>query len=217
MIHREGIPTIGFIFIISLLLYFSIAYLLPFPWMKWVMVVLLVSFHAIILWFFRNPSRTIDKINDHQVLAPADGKLVVVEEINEDEFFHDTRIKLSIFMSPLNVHVNRYPISGSIEYYKYHPGKYYVAWHPKSSEENERNTTVINGIKAKVLVRQIAGAVARRIVCYAEEKSTVIQGEELGFIKFGSRVDVILPKEARIKVKPGQKITGNRTILAELS
>ena len=172
--------------------------------------------YLLVLQFFRNP---IIKINENPkyVLAPADGKVVVIEETEETEYLHEKRIQISIFMSPLNVHVNRNPVGGIVKYIKYHAGKYLVAWHPKSSTENERTTVVYelaDGLL--ILTRQIAGAVARRIKCYISENDQVSQGEEFGFIKFGSRVDVFLPLDARVKVKIDQKAKGGQTILAEL-
>ncbi len=168
------------------------------------------------LQFFRNPVRTIAEFNDSMVYAPADGKLVVMEETMETEYFNEKRLQLSIFMSPLNVHVNRNPISGKVEYYQYHPGKYLVAWHPKSSTENERTTVVLNNGKHEILFRQIAGAMARRIVSYLSTGMDVKQGEDMGFIKFGSRVDLYLPLDAEIKVNIGDVIKGNKTVLAVL-
>ncbi len=171
----------------------------------------------LILQFFRNPIFSITQ-NQNQVLAPADGKVVVIEETEETEYLKEKRRQISIFMSPVNVHVNRMPVEGSISYFKYHPGKYLVAWHPKSSTENER-TTVVAKMKngTEVLFRQIAGALARRIKCYVSEGQVLEQGQEFGFIKFGSRVDVFLPLDAKILVEVGQKTKGGRTVLAELS
>ncbi|HWA33759.1 MAG TPA: phosphatidylserine decarboxylase family protein, partial [Cyclobacteriaceae bacterium] len=155
--------------------------------------------------------------NEKTVLAPADGKVVVIEETNETEYLNSRRKQISIFMSPVNVHVNRMPVGGSISYYKYHPGKYLVAWHPKSSTENER-TTVVAKMKngTEVLFRQIAGALARRIKCYVKEGQTLDQGQEFGFIKFGSRVDIFLPLDATVNVKIGDVTKGGRTVIAEL-
>ena len=172
--------------------------------------------YLLILQFFRNPIISINE-DPNYVLAPADGKVVVIEETEETEYLKEQRIQISIFMSPLDVHVNRNPVGGVIQYIKYHAGKYLVAWHPKSSTENERTTIVYkmsNGVE--ILTRQIAGAVARRIKYYISENDEVIQGEEFGFIKFGSRVDVFLPLDAKVKVKPDQKARGGRTVLAEL-
>jgi phosphatidylserine decarboxylase len=171
---------------------------------------------AFTLWFFRNPPRVLIP-DDKIIYAPADGKLVVIEETQESEFFNDRRIQVSIFMSPLNVHVNRYPVSGNVVYSKYHKGQYLVAWHPKSSTHNERTTVVVeksNGVK--ILMRQIAGAVARRIVCYAKEGDKATQGADMGFIKFGSRVDLFLPLNTKINVQLNQTILGNKTIIGYL-
>jgi len=175
-----------------------------------------VIFYILILQFFREPVFDVVK-NEKQVIAPADGKVVVIEETEETEYLKSRRIQISIFMSPVNVHVNRMPVGGSIRYYRYHPGKYLVAWHPKSSIENER-TTVVAKMKngTEVLFRQIAGAVARRIKCYVKEGQTLEQGQEFGFIKFGSRVDIFLPLNATILIKTGQATTGGKTVLAEL-
>lgn len=215
MIHHEGISTIGLILLLSLILFFAISYLLPEAWMRWLFLFILLVFNGLILWFFRNPDRSILPEGAEQViLAPADGTLVSIEEVEMKEYFEGRRTRLSIFMSPLNVHVNRYPVTGEVSYYKYHPGKYLVAWHPKSSEKNERTTVVIDHPNGEIMVRQIAGAVARRIVCYANEGQKVAQGADMGFIKFGSRVDVFLPANTDIKVKPDQKIIGNKTELA---
>ena len=167
-----------------------------------------------ILWFFRNPKRNII-IDDNVILSPADGKIVDIKEVNENEFFKDDRIKISIFLSITNIHVTRFPISGKIIYNKYHPGKYLLAWHPKSSEKNERTSVVIsNNSFGNILYRQIAGAVARRIVNYAKTNLEVIQGEDSGFIKFGSRVDIFLPLNSNISVRKGQNVKGGITILS---
>lgn len=175
-----------------------------------------VIFYLIILQFFRNPIFTVSK-NDKLVLAPADGKVVVIEEAEETEYLKSKRKQISIFMSPVNVHVNRMPVGGIISYFKYHPGKYLVAWHPKSSTENER-TTVVAKMKngTEVLFRQIAGALARRIKCYVKEGVALEQGAEFGFIKFGSRVDIFLPLDATVKVSIDQVTKGGRTVIAEL-
>ncbi len=178
--------------------------------------VLSVLFFLLVLQFFRSPKREIVIPNENVVFAPADGKIVAIEEVQENEYFEDKRIQISIFMSPTNVHVNRNPISGTVNYFKYHPGKYLVAWHPKSSTENERTTVVIDNGEVEILLRQIAGAVAKRIVNYLEEGEKVIQGKEMGFIKFGSRVDLFLPLSANIQVSLNQKVKGNRTVLAKL-
>ncbi len=181
-------------------------------------IVLSISlvFFILIVQFFRNPFRN-TVINENHVIAPADGKVVVIEEVEEPEYFKDKRRQVSIFMSPVNVHVNRNPIAGIVKYAKYHPGKYLVAWHPKSSTENERTTVVIAGSKAEVLFRQIAGALAKRIVYYVKEGDKVEQGSEMGFIKFGSRIDIYLPLDATINVKLDQKTRGGETVVATLA
>jgi phosphatidylserine decarboxylase len=168
----------------------------------------------LILQFFRNPVRTVE-INDNHIIAPVDGKVVVIEEVFEGEYFKDKRLQVSIFMSPINVHVTRYALNGIVKFSKYHPGKFLVAWHPKASEENERTTVVIeNQVFGEVLYRQIAGALARRIVNYAKEGMQVIQGTDAGFIKFGSRVDIFLPLGTKINVKLNDKAIGGKTIIA---
>ena len=171
---------------------------------------------GLVLQFFRNPRRIISTTDDSVIYAPADGKVVVIEKTEEPEYFKDQRLQVSIFMSPTNVHVNRNPISGTVNYFKDHPGKYLVAWHPKSSDENERTTVVIDNGNEEILMRQIAGALAKRIVNYLEIGDEVEQGTDMGFIKFGSRVDLYLPLDAEIKVKIGQKVKGNRTIIATI-
>ena len=176
-----------------------------------------IIFYLLILQFFRNPKVIINE-GANLVLAPADGKVVVVEKTTENEHFNDERIQISIFMSPINVHINRTPVAGRVKYFKYHPGKYLVAWHPKSSTENERTSMVLtmaNGVE--ILVRQIAGAMARRIKWYVKEGHSLTQGQEFGFIKFGSRVDVFLPTDANVLVSTGIKTRAGRTVLAELS
>lgn len=183
------------------------------PFVAVVMLVLLV----LILQFFRNPTRTIPTLDNNLVYAPADGKVVVIEETEEMEYFKGKRLQVSVFMSPLNVHVNRNGIGGLVKYYRYHPGKYLVAWHPKSSTENERTTVVIDNGKHEVMFRQIAGAVARRIINYLKEGQTVTQGSEMGFIRFGSRVDIFLPLDANVKVSIGDVVLGNQTVIADIS
>lgn len=173
-----------------------------------------VVFSILILQFFRNPKR-VTPVNSNQVIAPADGKIVVLEETVEHEYFKDKRIQVSIFMSPFNVHVNRYPISGEVKFTKYHPGKFLVAWHPKSSTENERTTIVVESEKTgPILLRQIAGAVAKRIVLYAKKGEQCSQGHDMGFIKFGSRVDLFLPLDAKINIKINDTVKGGQTIIA---
>jgi phosphatidylserine decarboxylase len=217
-IHREGYASLFITAIVLFALNYAVDHFFPTNHFIRLMVLLpSILLFLIVLQFFRSPSRKV-KRNERQIICPADGKIVVIEETQETEVLNDRRIQVSIFMSPFNVHVNRYPVSGKVTYFRYHPGKYLVAWHPKSSTENERTTVVFeNGSKASILIRQIAGALARRIVCYAKEGYMVKQGEELGFIKFGSRVDVFLPLGTKINVELGQKVTGGITVLAELS
>ena len=182
------------------------------------MFFLLVSFIflMLIVQFFRNPKRSIQEFDDNKIYAPADGKVVVIEEAMEPEYFKDKRLQVSIFMNPLNVHVNRNPIGGKVNYYRYHEGKYLVAWHPKSSTENERTTVVYDNGSSEILLRQIAGALAKRIVAYVKEGQTVKQGDDMGFIKFGSRVDLYLPIGTEVKVKIDEKVKGNKTVIAVL-
>ena len=177
--------------------------------------VVLFIFLILILQFFRNPRRS-TPINDDAIIAPVDGKIVVIEEVEEPEYFNDKRLQVSIFMSPINVHVTRYALGGTVSYSKYHPGKYLVAWHPKSSTENERTTVVVkNKSFGEVLYRQIAGALAKRIVNYAKEGDEVIQGSDAGFIKFGSRVDLFLPLNTNVKVNIGDAVKGGVQVIAE--
>lgn len=214
-IHKEGIIIILIFFLVissfNLIIYWAVRNSL----LQSILIIASLVFLLMVVWFFRNPDRSVIPDNS-LVLSAADGKVVVIEEVMEKEYFKDHRIQVSIFMSPLNVHANRYPISGMVNYYKYHPGKYLVAWHPKSSELNERSTIVIKDSQGKmILVRQIAGAVARRIVSYTYEGKPVIQGDELGFIKFGSRVDMFFPLGTKIHVRIGDVVTGNRTVIAD--
>ena len=214
MFHKEGhkiiLITFSIIVTIFLLLdYFSIEYMMYIQ-------LFLIGQLIIVLQFFRNPKRITSFGNNH-VVSPVDGKVVVIEEVYEPEYFKDKRIQVSIFMSPINVHVTRFPVSGEVLFSKYHPGKYLVAWHPKSSTENERTTIVIkNESSAEILYRQIAGALARRIVNYAKKSSKVNQGEDAGFIKFGSRVDLFLPLNTKINVKLNQKVKGAEDIIANI-
>jgi phosphatidylserine decarboxylase len=185
---------------------------------RWIIGSISLLLFAIVLQFFRNPTRTIELSDDNIVYAPADGKVVVIEEAVESEYFKgEKRLQVSVFMSPINVHVNRNPISGVVKYFKYHPGKYLVAWHPKASTENERTTVVYaNSNGVEILMRQIAGALAKRIIWYVDKGTQVTQGEDMGFIKFGSRVDLYLPLDAKIEVNLQQKVHGNKTIIARL-
>ena len=198
------------------LINFAVSYFLPeLRLVQNLVIGVSVIFYLLILQFFRNPVFDISR-NENQVLAPADGKVVVIEETTETEYLRDRRKQVSIFMSPVNVHVNRMPVGGVISYFKYHPGKYLVAWHPKSSTENER-TTVVAKMKngTEILFRQVAGALARRVKWYVKEGQPLQQGDEFGFIKFGSRVDIFLPLSARVVVKPGDITRGGRTVIAE--
>jgi len=214
MIHREGfkilIVTLLILVVVNALVYKWI----DISWIKSLITLASVVIFILFLQFFRNPSRE-TKIDVNHIIAPADGKVVVIEEVEEVEYFKDKRIQISIFMSPLNVHVNRNPISGEVSYFKYHQGDYLVAWHPKSSTLNERTTTVITDEKGnEVLFRQIAGAVARRICYYIEKGSAVVQGQEMGFIKFGSRIDIFLPIGTHIDVKIDDVTVGGETVIA---
>jgi phosphatidylserine decarboxylase len=215
-LHREGRSIVLIAAILLVLLIFGVFNLkITLLYQMLVSLPLLIVF-ILILWFFRIPER-ICITDDNTIYAPADGKIVVVEKTREEEYFKDERIQVSIFMSPLNIHQNVYPMSGSVCYIKYHKGNYLVAWHPKSSLKNERSTIVIdNGKGTRVLVRQIAGAVARRICTYARIGDTAVQGAELGFIKFGSRVDVFLPLHALIECKINQVSISKKTVLARL-
>lgn len=214
MFHKEGFKIIlisSFLFIIGLIATDS---LVSIYWLKVLIQLTIVFFFVIILQFFRNPNRVITP-NVNQIVAPVDGKVVVIEEVYEPEYFKDKRLQVSIFMSPLNVHVTRYAVSGLVKFSKYHPGKFLVAWHPKASTENERTTVVIeNAIFGEILYRQIAGALAKRIVNYATENTQVTQGDDAGFIKFGSRVDLFLPLGTKVNVKLNEKAVGNKTIIA---
>ncbi|MCB0431064.1 MAG: phosphatidylserine decarboxylase family protein [Flavobacteriales bacterium] len=212
-LHREGKATIFIATMACALLVFVFHRFLP-EFLSVPLSVAAVIVLLIILYFFRVPDRA-SKPDDALVLSPCDGKVVVIEEVEEPEYFKGKRIQISVFMSPLNVHINWYPISGTVSYTKYHPGKYLVAWHPKSSTENERTTIVVKHANGgEILFRQIAGALARRIVYYAKENAKATQGEEMGFIKFGSRLDILVPVDADIKVKLGDVVKGKQSPLA---
>jgi phosphatidylserine decarboxylase len=185
-----------------------------FPWISWVIFIVTLALILFLVSFFRIPNRKLTTGNNF-VICPADGKVVVIEEIIDSEYFHDKRLQLSVFMSPANVHQNRLPVSGEIVYNKYHKGKYLVAWNPKSSTENERHSVVIKNVKGEILVKQIAGALAKRIVNYLSVGQKVEQSAEMGFIKFGSRVDVLLPPGTKINVELNQVVQGGVTVLAE--
>ena len=215
-IHREGFKTIFLVLFVFTALYVAVTLVLPDNRLvqNIVLAIGLVIF-VIVVQFFRNPTRQI-VLNDKHIIAPADGKVVVIEEVEETEFLHTRCRQISIFMSPFNVHINRNPIAGVVSYFKYHKGKYLVAWHPKSSTENERTTIALKHKDGRqVLFRQIAGALAKRIVWYVKEGQPVEQGEEFGFIKFGSRVDIFIPLEAKVLVKIGDKPVGGKTVIAE--
>ena len=214
MFHKEGFRIITITSIIIVVGILLADKFVTIGWLQKSIQIGLILLYVIVLQFFRNPRRN-TTINDGQIIAPVDGKVVVIEEVFEPEFFKDRRLQVSIFMSPLNVHVTRYALSGTVKYSKYHPGKYLVAWHPKASTENERTTIVIeNKTFGQVLYRQIAGALAKRIVNYAIEGEEVIQGTDAGFIKFGSRVDLFLPLNTAIDVKIGDKVKGGEQIVA---
>ena len=215
-IHKEGFAIIPIAAVLIALLYFALWWLIPFDIIDWILAGVAVIFWLLIVWFFRIPPVSIPP-GEKTVVAPAEGKVVVIEKTQEEEYLKEDRIQVSIFMSPLNVHVNRSPVDGEVAYFKYHPGKYLVAWHPKSSTENER-TTIVCKMKdgMEILMRQIAGAVARRIKFYEEEGNQVVRGAEVGFIRFGSRVDLFLPTEAKILIDIGDKTICGETIIAEL-
>ena len=208
MFHKEGHKIIIYSFFITFIISISSEYFLTNDYFSKITQIFSLVIFCLILQFFRNPRRKILK-NENEILSPVDGKIVSIKKVYEKEYFKDDRILVSIFMSPFNIHVTRYPVSGKILYSKYHPGKYLVAWHPKSSEKNERTTIVVESKKVgPILYRQIAGTVARRIVNYAKKNTNAIQGEDSGFIKFGSRVDLFLPLDSKIKVKMNQKVKG---------
>lgn len=217
MFHKEGYQIIMTSFVIAAAITLGVEFKLDNQFLlKICLQILALTQLVLVLQFFRNPKRE-TPINENHIIAPVDGKIVIIKEVYEKEYFKDLRIQVSIFMSPLNVHVTRYAISGKVKFSKYHPGKYLVAWHPKSSELNERTTIVIeNKTFGEILYRQIAGAVARRIVNYAEEGIQVIQGEDAGFIKFGSRVDLFLPLNTPINVKVNDVVKGGIQTIARL-
>ena len=216
-IHREGIQTIVITAIlfgaVNLASFYFLSF--PYPWLSWFIFLATVVIWLFIISFFRVPGRQL-VTGENTVICPADGKVVVIEEAYDDEYFKENRLQISIFMSPANVHQNRNPVSGEVVYNQYHKGKYLVAWHPKSSTDNERQTVVIKNQNTEVLVKQIAGAVARRIVNYLKIGQRVEQGSEMGFIKFGSRVDVLLPLGSTVEVKLNQAVKGGVTVLARL-
>lgn len=214
-IHKEGYKSIAIASLIFLLINLVSYYLISFkyPWIGFLIFTITLALVLFVISFFRIPQRNL-MVGENMVISPADGKVVVVEEIIDQEYFKDKRLQISVFMSPANVHQNRCPVSGEVVYSTYHKGKYLVAWNPKSSTENERHSVVIKNAKAEILVKQIAGAVAKRIVNYLKTGERVEQSAEMGFIKFGSRVDVLLPPNAKIKVKLNQVVQAGVTILA---
>ena len=215
MFHKEGHLIIVFTFIFTAGIALSADYFIPIFWLKLVLQIFALGLLVLVLQFFRNPKRN-TIINPDHIIAPVDGKVVVIEEVYEKEYFEDQRLMVSIFMSPINVHVTRYCMSGKVLFSKYHPGKYLVAWHPKASEENERTTIVVeNKSFGAVLYRQIAGALARRIVNYAKEGQEAIQGTDAGFIKFGSRVDLYLPIGSKVDVELNQIVKGGIDCIAK--
>ncbi|HQV96172.1 MAG TPA: phosphatidylserine decarboxylase family protein [Saprospiraceae bacterium] len=213
-IHKEGYPTLLFSFIFLAIINIVVhTYLYPlFPFFAFISIIL----YLFLISFFRRPDRSVSILSDTDILSPCDGKVVVIEQVYEPEFLKADCLQVSVFMSPLNVHINWHPINGEILYSKYHPGKFLAAWNPKASTENER-TTVAYGVRTnKIVLRQVAGALARRIVCYAKSGNQATQGGEMGFIKFGSRVDLYLPLDTKLNVQLDQVVTGNRTVLATL-
>ena len=215
MFHKEGFKIIAVTFLIFATLSILVHFKIENDILQKGLFLVLLTMVVLILQFFRNPKRNFI-LNPEQVLSPVDGKVVVIEEVYEKEYFKDKRLQVSVFMSPLNVHVTRYPVGGNIVYSKYHPGKFLVAWHPKSSEENERTTVVVKSEAfGEVLHRQIAGALAKRIVNYATAGQEVSQSSDSGFIKFGSRVDIFLPLGTKINVKLNQKVVGGVTVVAQ--
>lgn len=216
--HREGYPSLLLVLVFAIVLNSSIyLFLNDFQSIRIAGYIISAFLLLVILQFFRNPSRNFMAV-DNAIISPADGKVVVIEEVEETEYFHEKRLQVSVFMSPVNVHINRYPIGGIVKYFKYHPGLYLVAWHPKSSTENERTTIVVEDEKGrKVLFRQVAGALAKRIVFFNQEGYLAKQTEECGFIKFGSRVDLYLPLDVKLNVKLNEAVKGGITKIAEFS
>ncbi len=216
MFHKEGYKIILIATIILGIGIILIENFVSINWLNKLLALILLGFYILILQFFRNPKRN-TILNDNTIIAPVDGKVVVIEEVFEKEYFKEKRLQISIFMSPLNVHVTRYPVGGKVKFSKYHPGKFLVAWHPKASEENERTTVVIETKSiGEILYRQIAGALAKRIVNYAKPELNVVQGDDGGFIKFGSRIDVFLPLNAKVKVNLNDKVKGGEQVIAEI-
>ena len=216
MFHKEGYKILGVTIAICILINVLSYAFIEISWLNQLILAASIIMFLLILQFFRNPKRQ-TLVSDHNIVAPVDGKVVVIEEVFEKEYFKEKRLQVSVFMSPINVHVTRHPINGKVVFSKYHPGKYLVAWHPKSSEENERTTVVVkNDSVGEILYRQIAGALAKRIVNYAKEGQEVVQGSDSGFIKFGSRVDVFLPIGTKLEVELNQKVKGGLTVIANV-
>lgn len=216
-IHKEGIKPLFIILLILTAINTISTYFIPIHWVVSVILGFSVVFYLLVLQFFRNPVRHI-QADPYAIIAPADGKVVVIDDVEEEEYFQGKRKQISIFMSPFNVHVNRYPIGGEVTYAKYHPGKFLVAWHPKSSTLNERTTVVVKGEKTgDILYRQIAGALAKRIIMYAKPGMRVKQGADSGFIRFGSRVDIFLPLDMNVQVQKEQIVKGGVTVLATMT
>ena len=214
-LHREGVPTLLLGLAFTCFGLYAAWSWTPLP-VAVILSILVLAVLFLLVWFFRVPGRSTPS-DANAILSPCDGQVVAIEEVDEPEFFKVKRRQVSIFMSPLNVHVNWYPVDGTVAYTRYHPGKYLVAWHPKSSTENERSTVVVSNGNGEVLMRQIAGALARRIVTYSTEGATAARGAEMGFIKFGSRVDLFLPLDARIEVSIGQRVQGAASIIARFN
>lgn len=215
-LHKEGwIYCVVATVLYAVVLWLLFTFLSEWPIIAFPLALILGALWFWVFWFFRMPTR-VATVGDDLIISPCDGKVVVIEETTETEYFQDRRLQISIFMSPLNVHVNKYPMSGVVQYVKYHKGKYLVAWHPKSSTENERSTIVVKGNKAEILIRQIAGAVARRICVYSKKSDHAIQNEELGFIKFGSRVDLYLPIGTKVNVKIGDIVENSVSVIATI-
>ena len=216
MFHKEGYKIILITLVLAIAMSLAADYFILNDYLRNAFMLLAIVMLVLVLQFFRNPKRNL-KISEDHVVSPVDGKVVVIEEVFEKEFFNEKRLQVSVFMSPINVHVTRYPLAGEVVFSKYHPGKFLVAWHPKSSKENERTTVVVSSKKfGNVLHRQIAGALARRIVNYAEKGQQVTQGSDSGFIKFGSRVDVFLPIGTKLDVKLNDVVKGGTSILASI-
>ena len=215
MFHKEGYKILGFSLLAFLIINILSYSFIDILWLQSAVLIITAVLFLLVVQFFRNPQRK-TVINDSTIVSPVDGKVVVIEEVFEKEFFNEKRLHVSVFMSPINVHVTRYPVNGVVTYSKYHPGKYLVAWHPKSSEENERTTVVVkNKAFGEILYRQVAGALAKRIVNYAKVNDKAVQGDDSGFIKFGSRVDLYLPLNTKLNVKLNEKVKGGVSVIAK--